>query len=306
MSRIGLQRLRYFVAVAEELNFGRAAQRLNMAQPPLSQQIAKLEEEVGVQLLYRTKRRVELTIAGALFLKEARATLTQAAHAVDVARRAARGEIGEISIGYAASADLTVLPALIPRFRDLRPDVRLSFRSDFQIGQLAGLRNGTIDVGFLHLPLTEVEDLDVVPILREPLVALLPGGHRLATRQSIEVAELGSDRYIIFARGLSPGYFDSIVRALCEAQIDPEMMEIADPIQFNLSLVAMGEGVSMHAASICKLSREGVAYVPIEPSPFMTSMGMISRKGDRSEALRKFRETAADVFGCALPTPVDE
>jgi DNA-binding transcriptional LysR family regulator len=295
-----MHRLRYFVAVAEELNFGRAAQRLNIAQPPLSQQIAKLEDEIGVQLLYRTKRRVELTVAGTLFLEEARATLAQAAHAIEVARRAARGEIGEISIGYAASADLNVLPVLIPKFRESFPDVRLRFRSIFQVEQLAELRNGSIDIGFLRLPLSDNDDLDIISVLREPMVAILPSGHRLSTLPSIKISDLSAERYIIFPRRLSPGYYDAVFRAFSENGINPEVVEIADHVQFNLSLVSMGEGVSMLAASIQRLRREGIVYVPIVPTPFIAEMGMISRKGDRSEALRKFREIAAEVFGVSI------
>lgn len=294
-----MQRLRYFVAVAEGLNFGRAAQRLNIAQPPLSQQIAKLEDEIGVQLLYRPKRRVELTVAGLLFLDEARA-LSQAAHAIEVARRAARGEIGEISVGYVASADLNVLPALIPQFRISFADVRPRFRSLFQVDQVAELRSGSIDVGFLRLPVADVDDLDMVTVFREPMVALIPAGHTLASRSFIELAELGQERFIIFQRHLLPGYFDAMTRAFATVGIAPEVVEIADHIQFHISLVAMGEGVSMLAASTTELQRRGVAYVPIEPTPFMSDVAMISRKGDRSEALGKFRETAASVFGVAL------
>jgi DNA-binding transcriptional LysR family regulator len=302
VSRIELHRLRYFIAVAEELNFGRAANRLNIAQPPLSQQIAKLEAEIGAQLFHRTKHSVALTVVGALFLKEAQATLDQAARAVDVARRAARGEIGEISIGYSAAADLEALPRLAPAFRRLYPDARLHFRLLYQAEQIAALRNGTIDVGFLRLPLAEADahDLDIATIIREQMVAILPEGHRLARRAAVDIADLAEDRYLVFPRRLSPGYFDAIIRAFADAGLNPEVVQLADHPQFNLSLIAMGEGVSMLGDSIRRLRREGVVYVPMAPNPFVAEMGMISRKGDRSEPLARFRRTAAQVFEVPL------
>lgn len=296
MSRIELHRLRYFVAVAEELNFSRAALRLNIAQPPLSLQIQKLEAEIGVTLLLRTKKRCELTFAGQMFLKEARATLAQAAHAIDVARRASRGEVGELTIGYTASADLSVLTKIVPVFRERFPDARLEFRSLFHADQIAKLHDETIDVGILRLPLHDEDDVEVMPILREHFVAVLPEKHRLAMQKTVKIEDIRGETYIIFPRRFSPGMYDTITSAFHRHGLSPEISEIADHIQFNLSLVAMGEGVSFLPESVRVLQREGVVYVPLQDTSIITELGILYRKNDQSQMVDNLLQLAREIF----------
>src|SRR5919197_1455718 len=167
-----LRHLRYFVAVAEELHFGRAAQRLHIAQPPLSQQIRRLEHDLGVTLFHRTNRRVALTDAGRVFLVEARSTLAQAERAREVASRAAREDGGALAIGYMASAEVNVFPRLLPAFRRRHPNIEITFQLLGASEQLEALREGQIHAGFLRLPATG-RALTVRSILREPLVVVL-------------------------------------------------------------------------------------------------------------------------------------
>src|SRR5687768_10910437 len=178
-----LRHLRYFVAVAEELHFGRAAARLRVAQPALSQQIKQLERELGVTLLARTRRRVALTEPGRLFLTEARRTLAQAASAVEVARRAAAGHAGRLRIGHVDIALWGVLPTLVRVYRERYPGVALSLRETLPARQLAALRAGELDVGIGPPPTSG--PFETAPVSADPVLLALPSGHRLAAQESV-------------------------------------------------------------------------------------------------------------------------
>jgi DNA-binding transcriptional LysR family regulator len=295
-SRIELHRLRYFVAVAEELNFGRAARRLNIAQPPLSQQISKLEDELGVRLFERNRRHVALTFAGSLFLEEVRRTLVQAAHAIDVARRASRGELGMLAIGCGPMADLSVLPMLLPRLRARHPDITLRFTALSEPDLTHALRKGVIDACFLHLPIADAEALEVVQLIDEDLVAALPERDPLASRPVLTISELAHLRVLLAPRSHAPDRFDAIVRAIARANPKPDIGEVAEQISFVLSLVAMGEGVALFASGIRQFARDGVVYVPIEADGVRSSIGMVSREHDPSPALAKLREVVDVAF----------
>ncbi len=176
-----LRHLRYFVAVAEELHFGRAAQRLQMAQPPLSQQIRQLEQELGVELLYRTKRTVRLTEAGLAFLHQARQILVQSEQAIEVAQRASRGEVGRLAIGFVGSATYSLLPTAVRSFRHQFPDVRLMLHEMTTSEQIEALHDDRIQVGFIRPPISD-DKLSVETVLQESFVAVLPEAHPLATQ----------------------------------------------------------------------------------------------------------------------------
>ena len=239
-----LRHLRYFLAVAEELHFGRAAARLGIAQPPLSQQIRQLEQELGVTLFHRTKRRVEITPAGQAFSEEVRQVFAQAERAVSTARRAGRGEIGQLDIGFAPSADLDILPRVLRVWNARFPAVEIDLHPMLPSAQTEALRDGRIHIGFVRLPLEE-SGLVVETIQREPLLAVLPAGHPLARRARVRLAQLADDRMIMFPRRMAPGYYDLLISMCRSAGFTPRVLGEPGSIPTNLGLVSAGLGVTL-------------------------------------------------------------
>jgi DNA-binding transcriptional LysR family regulator len=301
MSRIELHRLRYFVVLAQELHFRSAAEKLHIAQPPLTKQIKKLEQDLGVELFHRTKRHVELTPAGQAFLVQAKSILAQVDQAADVARRVGRGEVGQLEIGYASSADLQVLPRVVPVFRSRFPGVRLRFRSIFLSDQVSALRNQQIDLGLVRLPGIIADDLIFESIITEALMVALPSDHRLAKGASVSLRQLAHERYIIFPRHFAPGLYDTITSAFQALGKSLNIVEEADHIQLNLSLIAMGDGLSLLPESLRCLRREGVTYLPLRPERLDTELGMVYRRDDDSPALTNFIEVARSLFVQSAP-----
>ena len=290
-----LRHLRYFVAVAEELHFGRAASRLHIAQPPLSQQIRRLERDLGVSLLRRTSRRVELTDAGRAFLVEARLTLAQAARATQVASRAAAGEVGQLIIGHMASAELNVFPRLLPTFRKRYPAVELEFRLLGVTEQFEMLRDREIHAGFLRLPASD-RALTVRTIVREPLVAVLPERHPLARRRAVALQALRGERFVLFPRPHAPGYYDALVAICRQAGLEPTIMQETTRLHTALSLVASGRGVSLMPKCVGHLRRPGVVCRALYPPVPDTEMGIAYNGADPSPLLRGFVTVVDEVF----------
>ena len=267
-----LRHLRYFVAVAEELHFHRAAERLHISQPPLSQQIRALERELGVTLLERSRRRVGLTPAGSAFLEDARAILEATERAADTARRVAAGELGSLRIGFVGSATFSpTLPALLREFRDRYPDVDLRLRELQTTEQLAGLSAGRIDVGVIRGPLAAADvaaDLEQLVILREQLVVAVPDTHRLAQNRELHAADLRDETFVILRRREAPGLFASLASVMRGAGGMPsDVLEVAE-MQTILGLVASGFGVSLVPASVAEAERAGISFRPLaDPSP---------------------------------------
>jgi DNA-binding transcriptional LysR family regulator len=279
---IELRHLRYFVAVAEELHFGRAAQRLQIAQPPLSQQIRRLEDELGIKLFHRTSRRVELSDAGRAFLEEIRPLFAQLDRAVGAARDAASGRTGQLRIGFVGSAADGPLPPIVRDFRRRLPGVSLKL-SELSVGrQLEGLRTGRLDLGFVRGP-AEAEGLRFAEAFPEPLVAAVPSRHRLARRKRLSGAELKDEALVLLAREAVPGLFDEVI-ALCQRHgFSPMVEQQATSIQAVLGLVAAGLGVSVLPKSVETLRRVGVQYVPLQGS--RTTLLIAWREGDPSPVL---------------------
>jgi DNA-binding transcriptional LysR family regulator len=285
-----LRHLRYFVTVAEELHFGRAAARLHVSQPPLSMQIKGLEAELGTRLLSRTQRKVELTAAGAVFLKEAREILHRVDQAASAARRAARGEAGELAVGFVTIADYNVLPAALSALRQRSPGIALTLHeatTDVQLRELAGER---LDVGFVLPPVNDPR-LTLMPLLREPLVAALPQQHALAAgRGKLRLARLKDAPFILFPRHMAPGLYDDIVSFCRHAGFSPRVEQEAIQMQTIVSLVSAGLGVALIPASMRNLGRTGVVYRALrEPSP-LTEIALAWRTGDERPALARFLE----------------
>jgi LysR family transcriptional regulator, benzoate and cis,cis-muconate-responsive activator of ben and cat genes len=294
-SCVELRHLRYFVAVAEERHFGRAARRLHIAQPPLSQQIRLLERDLGVTLLHRTSRRVLLTDAGRAFLVEARATLAQADRAVQVASRAAGGQIGQVIIGHMASAELNVFPRLLPAFRKRCPGVELTFQLLGVSEQFEMLRTGEIHVGFLRLPATD-RTLTVKPLVREPLVVALPERHPLARRRSLLLRALRGERLLLFPRAHAPGYYDLLIAMCRKAGLEPTILQETRHLHTLLSLVATGRGMSLVPKCVARLARPGVVCRAMRPSLCDTEIGIAYDPMMPSALARTFVAVAREVF----------
>lgn len=284
-----MRHLRYFVAVAEELHFGRAARRLRMSQPPLSQQIAALEKELGVKLFERS-RRTALTHAGRMMLPEARAALEQAERATRTARSADRGEIGGLSVGFVKSAAYRALPVSLRAFRGRAPDVELSLHPLSTLEQLDAFETGKIDVGFLfRLPERPMSDwLTLRTVSREPLVAGLPEGHPSADKEKVPLGDLSRDRLLLMARSAGAGTFDRIVALCRKAGFSPEkVQELADP-QTAAQLAAAGAGVSLHIGDPRLLSSHGVVYRAVDDPEAAWELAVARKNDDRSPVVGAF------------------
>src|SRR4051794_37858669 len=239
-----LRHLRYFVAVAEELHFGRAAARLGIQQPPLSQQIKDLEGAIGHALFLRTSRSVALTAAGQELLERARRTLTRLQEDVNAVRRVGRGEVGALTVGFAGSAMLTVLPDVIKIHRREYPDVQLRLREMATGEGIEHLRDGTVDLCFLRDP-GEVDGLVTESLYREPFVAILPVRHPLAGQQSISVAKLKGEPFVFYRRVMGPVAYDRTM-SLCErAGFHPQIVQDTPQWPTAIRLIGAGLGVSI-------------------------------------------------------------
>lgn len=288
-----LRHLRYFVTVAEELHFGRAAKKLHISQPPLSMQIRALENELGVTLLNRTQRSVALTQAGNALLGEARHILARVDQAVLMTRRASRGEIGELAIGFISVADYNVLPVVLREFRRAFPLVNLILRESTTDAQIRDLLAGRIDVGFVLPPINE-PSLESVAILREPLIAALPDKHPLARKAGkLALENLKDAAFILFPRPYAPGLYDDVVSCCKAAGFSPRVEQEAIQMQTIVSLVSAELGVALIPASLTNLQRAGVTYKSLKGGSPLTEVHLAWRRGDDLPALRVFVEVAS-------------
>ncbi|MDT0345994.1 LysR family transcriptional regulator [Streptomyces litchfieldiae] len=263
-----LRQLRYFLAVAEELHFGRAAERLGITQPALSQQIKRLENDLGARLLTREARRVSLSAAGAAFLPEARETLARAGRAARVARRTAAGQAGRVILGFVGSATDELLPRALPALRARHPELRLVLREMTSSEQVAALRRGDLDLGLLRPPSPPVPGLRTRLVAREPLVAAVPGDHALAERAVLTPADLAGEPFVLFPRERGPWLYDLIVD-YCRAGggAPPRVAQEAVMMQTITALVAAGLGLALVPSSQRAVVRRGVVFRPLADPP---------------------------------------
>jgi DNA-binding transcriptional LysR family regulator len=288
---VELRALRYFVALAEELHFGRAAQRLSMTQPPLSQALAKLERELGVRLIERTRRKVELTVAGGAFLDEARATLARAAQAVELAQRAQRGEVGRLAVGYLAATAYTLLPLALRAFRSDFPGVKLELRELTIPQQHTALLRGDIDVAILRPPVSEAE-LAAETILAEPFVLALPARHPLRALRRVPVKRLAGEPFVMFPRQPGLVFHDLVMDFCLRAGFTPRVAQEAYQTHTVVGLVAACIGVALVPASAQKLGLAGVAYRSLREATPQSRTAIAWRRADASPAIRAFLEAA--------------
>jgi len=286
---VELRHLRYFVAVADELHFGRAALRVNTSQPSLSQQIRDLERELKVDLFVRTKRRVEMTQAGKRFLQEARGILQSAQRAAGLAREAARGERLKLAVGISPETDWIFLGKSLRLFAEHAPSVEVVFQNLTPEEQVGALQSGSIDVGFVGLPL-EAEGLITEPTDRVRLVMALPANHPMARKKGLRLEELSKEAYVLWPKHLSPGSYDQMLSVFRQAGFGPPIvMEGGIPsTRTVLGMVATGLTIALVDPALEQMSESAVVFRSLEGPGIFTERGVIYRRGDPSSILASF------------------
>ncbi|MBR0646774.1 LysR family transcriptional regulator [Roseomonas hellenica] len=289
-----LRHLRYFVVVAQEGHITRAAERLGMQQPPLSQQIKALEHQLDVQLFRRKARGVELTEAGRTFLADALTVLACVDEAVEAARRTASGKQGRLRIGLPPSGPFhPFVPRMIRRFRETYPLVSVSMEECLRAELVDGLRAGTLDVAFIRASIAPPEGLDVHLLMDEPMVAALPAAHALARpgprAGALPLERLAAETFIVYARLQGPALYEATLAACSKAGFSPRLGQEAPRIISALSLVASGIGVTLVPASMQRMTMDGVVFRPLRgPSQPKAFLSIAARRDGYSAAVRHF------------------
>ena len=284
-----LRHLRYFVAVAEELHFTRAALRLNIAQPPLSQQIRALEEQLGVQLFVRTRRSVALTDAGQALLVRARQMLAAAQSLPGELQRVARGEVGLLRIGFSSTLPLTkVLRDIVADHRRTHPDVALNLREMHSQQQFDGLLRGELDVGLVRYNESAPEGIRLVVLRRDPLRLVVPARHRFARRKSVAIAECRDEAFIGFPGDAGTGTGPLLKRLCAQAGFEPRIAQEAREATTQIGLVAAGLGIAVLPGPLEAVRIEGVRYVALEDAGALLAMSVATRADEASERVLQF------------------
>jgi len=292
-----LRRLQYFVVVAEECHFGRAAARLRMAQPPLSQQIKHLEAEIGVTLFTRSTRKVELTPTGERFLERARQILTSLDNAVEEAGRIAEGMLGTLAIGFTGSATYDLLPTLARVLRSELPGIELDLKGEMLTPvQVAALLDGTLDLAFLRPPVRS-PDIDVRVLRREPLIAVLPEAHPLASREKVNLADLRDEPFISYPSHNRSVVYETVIEACQHSGFTPARVHEVGETSTLVSFVAAGLGVALVPASVRHLQITGARYMPLAGNTREVELALATRLGERSPQVARVRARAESLIG---------
>jgi DNA-binding transcriptional LysR family regulator len=284
-----LRHLRYFLAVAQELNFTRAAERLCMTQPPLTQQIKALEAELGFDLFDRSSYRVELTAAGRVFAAEASRILRDVRTAVQFAQHAARGTAGSIRVGFTESSSFNpVVAASLRRFRLEYPDVQIDLDENPSLELLTAIREGRMDAAFVRPPLPQSVDIAFLGLEDEPLVVALPSSHPLANRDLLDLRDLAFETFILYPRAVRPGLADAIIAACEHAGFTPRVGQNAPQLSSTINLIAASLGISIVPRSMDGMQRHLVSYVPLSGVRLAASLGIAHRMSERARTVRNF------------------
>jgi len=284
-----LRHLRYFAAVADELNFTRAAQRLGITQPSLSSQIRQLETEMGTSLLRRETRGVELTDAGKLMFEEARVILAEVERAKMGVGRRARGETGKINIGSAGGTYFhPLIPTIIHEFKKKYPNVALTLEQSNTSLSLARVRAGAIDLAFVRPPFSDTDGLRFEPLVKEPVFIVLPTEHPLSRSKSAPLSALAQERIILFTRTINPPVYDDILAAIARAGFSPNLAQEAPQVASAIPMVAAGFGVTLVPKSMSRLRLDGVVFIPIEGPSLSAEICLAYGRTQRSAAVRNF------------------
>lgn len=287
MAKIELRQIECFVAVAEELNFQRAAIRLGMSQPPVTRIVRSLEERVGVPLFTRTTRKVTLTAAGRAYLPEARATLKQISQGIDTARRGARGEVGQLIIGVEPSSIIDLISKSIRAFRERYPLASLEVKPLDTDDQASALRKGEIDAGFI-VPLVHDDSIEFERMVSMPLVAALPTAHRLSGRTSLRLEELANEPFVLSPADHKCGLLNKIIEACRAAGFTPRVAQEAHEMQLMLCCIAEGLGVSLLPEYMAGNGKPGIVCLPLMGCTTRLEIALAWRKGTDSPLVRSF------------------
>lgn len=291
-----LRRLRYFTAVAEELHFGRAAQRMHVVQSAVSHQLKLLEEELGFSLLERSRHNVRLTVSGEIFLPEARDLLRRADEAMRRARASADGTVGRLAVGFVDNVLWSMLPPILRDFRQRWPQVELTLHPLDRSAQIEALRTSVIDIGIMPSP-SPGHALKSVALAEAPLVAAIPEGHPLAVRPTLSIVELADESFVLFPRRMNSRLLEIIVACCASAGFAPRIVQEAEQLHTLLALVSAGLGVTLVPQWVARVQQLGVVYIPIDD--LQTPYELIAAWNSSSDnpAVANFREIAARIAG---------
>lgn len=276
------RQLKYFMAVAEELHFGNAAKRLHISQPPLSQQIMKFEEELGVCLFQRNRRSVKLTAAGKSLLKDASAILVAIEQARTNLTEMASGDRGQITLGYIGPSLNTSLPKVISQFKTMYPNVWFDLRQMSTNSQLDAIRSGAIDAGVVRLFRHNTDDLEPTLFHQEAYAVVVPEGHKLCSRQSVDMSELAGEPLIFFPRKAQPSLYDEWMRLFAECGFVPKIVQEVETKSAALALTAAKMGVSIVPESLSTESRNGVRFLTLTGKYPPLEIHFVTRKDEKS------------------------
>jgi DNA-binding transcriptional LysR family regulator len=290
-----LRQIRSFLLIAETLHFGRTAEMIHLSQPALSLQIRALEDEIGVRLFERNRRKTALTAAGAAFREDATGALLRLDQAVHKAKLAANGKLGILRIGFVSTAGNEIVPAIIRQFRELNAEVEFFLRNILTMDQIQMLEGGSLDIGFLRLPIGEHSGLEVVTVHREPFVLVVPSSHKLAKRKRVRLREVSGQDFVMYERTYATGFHDLIFGMLRDAGIIPKVCQTAGEMPMLISLVDSGVGVAILPASAVKRSVASVVACEIADKIPMSEIGIAVQKGSRAPVLDNFRSLALEV-----------
>ncbi len=302
--KIELRHLECFVAVAEELCFARAAERLHLSLPPVSRHVKQLEDELGVQLFTRTTRSVQLTNAGQVYLGEVRQTLQSIQRGVVAARRAERGEVGELLLGYEASSAYDALPRALKVFRERFPGIEVTLKQMDTDEQAQALKDARIQLGFVVPPLRD-KALQAEVVTREPLVVAMPCDHRLAHHTKVDLYELVNEPFVMSPRAKRCGLYDQVMRVCHDIGFAPSVVQEANEMQIMLGFIAAGMGVTLLPSHVAALQRPGIVFRPVQQSSASVDLALAWRGDLRSSMIDAFVEVVKTCSGVQLPsTPV--
>ena len=290
-----LRHLSYFITVAEELNFSKAALRLYTAQPSLSQQIKDLEDDVGVRLLNRTKRKVELTEEGAVFLEQARLTLAQADKAVAMARQVSQAKQQLLRIGFVPVAEMKIFPYVLPNLRVQNPDLKIDLLSLNNVDQIRGIKKGELDISFTRDNF-QTDEIESKFVLREPLIFILPKEHPLAKYERIPVQALDGIDFIIPSDEQSKMLHDAILNFAKDHGIEFNIVQKADNILFNINSIGIGLGCTILPGYIAPLTMNNTVIRPLDVELPSLDLFVSYRKNSNSTAVQKFMDLLSKVF----------
>jgi DNA-binding transcriptional LysR family regulator len=284
-----LRHLRYFLAVAEERHFGRAAERVGIGQPPLSQQIQAFERELGTQLFRRVPRNIELTDAGEVLLKHARWILARADEAIHDVGRASRGELGKLCVGFTPGASFSpFVPETIRAFQRAHPALSVTLREHDSDALFQAIAEGEVDAAFVRPPSPDPERISLDALFEEEMLVALPYGHSLGKSTSVSLASLSNQPFILFPRRIGPGMHDQIIMACREAGFTPRVVQEAPQVHSAINLVAAGIGVSIVPDSMHQIHAEDVVYRPLRGKPIRADLCLASRRAEPAVPVRNF------------------